>query len=441
MAELYEPCVTALFLISQREAQKPGKRLPYLTFEDTAGPDLRSEVGADGCRRSIWPAANGETTRLDWSLAHDTHILRLSLSRSGPQPASSWSDLNRGLEEILNSVHSSSDQPLPWAATRVFTAQAARAAKTEELQGLIAQLSRVVAGPVPPGAAEPTPFGWCWSLGAKELSIGADHRLWQRWLAWVVPQERAERVEAVFLQPLNQGLARIELYLHKSLHHARQHDAVRAALENARVELQEGMLVALRTVSFKDIQREEPELEKISRKLMIFLAEKTQTEVLLNSLRSNQKSYLEHLERVRLETPSYASQAALIQRGIEQLESDLANAQAVAESSYTFQDIQRSIESNRIERAGVLLGGAAAILAGLAIFNNFLDIWNLSVEKSSMILPDPWLRALLGALAAVFWPLGAYQLVQRKWWRGGISLLIGVLSIILAVVFTVLVNS
>ena len=200
------------------------------------------------------------------------------------------------------------------------------------------------------------------------------------------------------------------------------------------------MLVALRTVNFQDIQREEPELEKTSRKLMIFLAEKTQSEVLLNSLRSNRQSFIEHLERVKLDTPAYASQAALIQRGIEQLESDLANAQAVADSSYTFQDIQRSIESNRIERAGVLLGGAAAILAGLAIFNNFLDIWNLSVEKSGLTLPTPWLRALLGALAAVFWPLGAYQLVKRQWWRGGVSLLIGVLSIILAVIFTIIVN-
>lgn len=265
--------------------------------------------------------------------------------------------------------------------------------------------------------------------------------LWQRTLVWLVPQERAERVEAVFLQPLSQGVARIELYLHKSLHHARQHDAVRAALESARIELQDGMLFALRAVKFENVQREEPALEAISRKLMIFLAEKAQTEVLLNSLRSNLQSFNEHLERVKLDTLCYANEARLIQRSIEQLESDLANAQAVSESSYAFQDIQRSIESNRLERAGVLLGGAAAILAGLAIFNNFLDIWNLSVEKSGMTLPTPWLRALLGALAAVFWPLGAYQLVKRQWWRGGVSLLIGILSIVLAVIFTVIVNS
>lgn len=441
MVDLIEPRAAALLFTTHREAQQPGKRLPYLAFEELAGPGLHSEVGADGCRRSAWITTRGETVRLDWSLAHDTYIVRLSLGLPGTQPASAWSEVNRSLDDILSSVFSRPDQPLPWAATRIFSAQAARGIKSEDLHEVVSQLGLQVNSPSTPTAAEPTPFGWCWPLGAGEASLGAGHRVWQRWIAWITPRERAERVEAVFLQPLNQGLARIELYLHKSLHHARQHDSIRAALEEARVELQEGMLVALRTVSFKDIQREEPELEKISRKLMIFLAEKAQTEVLLNSLRSNQKSFLEHLERVKLETPAYAGQAALIQRSIEQLETDLTNAQAVAESSYTFQDIQRSIESNRIERAGVLLGGAAAILAGLAIFNNFLDIWNLSVEKSGLTLPDPWLRALLGALAAVFWPLGAYQLVQRKWWRGGISLLIGVLSIILAVVFTVIVNS
>ncbi len=441
MAELIDPRVTALLYYSLREAQTSTGWQPHAAFEEGAGENLQVEPSAADCRRSTWRSAEGDLACLDWVLAHDTGILRISLSRPGAQPAAAWSALNAALDDRLQNAHARSDQPLPWAATCIFSAQAARGAKGEDLQALVSQTPGALSGLKPAGPGEPTPYGWCWSLGAQELATARGHSHWQRWLVWIVPQERAERVETLFLQPLNQGLARIELYLHKSLHHARQHEAVRAALEKARVELQEGMLVALRTVSFKDIQREEPELEKISRKLMIFLAEKTQTELLLNSLLASQQSFRKHLERVRLETPAYAGQTALIQHSIEQLERDLASATAVAESSYTFQDIQRSIESNRIERAGVLLGGAAAILAGLAIFNNFLDIWNLSVEKSGMLLPTPWLRALLGALAAVFWPLGAYQLVKRQWWQGGISLLIGVLSIILAVVFTVIVNS
>lgn len=440
MIDLIDPRATALQFYLLREVQHSGMRLPYLIFEEKAGPDLHIESAADDCRRSTWQTAAGDTAQLDWTVAHDTHILRISLTRTGAQPVSAWNELNTTLEESLNNHQAAPDQPLPWAATHVFSAQVGRGAQAEQLQGLINQLSIGKMGLSTGSTCDPTPYGWCWTLGMQELNIAREQPIWQRYLAWIVPQERVERVDQVFLEPLNQGIARIELYLHKSLHHIRQHAAIRSTLEKARIDLQDSMLVALRTVNFQDIQREEPELEKTSRKLMIFLAEKTQSEVLLNSLRSNRQSFIEHLERVKLDTPAYASQAALIQRGIEQLESDLANAQAVADSSYTFQDIQRSIESNRIERAGVLLGGAAAILAGLAIFNNFLDIWNLSVEKSGLTLPTPWLRALLGALAAVFWPLGAYQLVKRQWWRGGVSLLIGVLSIILAVIFTIIVN-
>ncbi len=441
MPELIEPRITALLFYSLREVQKPGKRPPYIAFEENAGAGKRVESAADDCRRSTWQTASGETVLLDWSLAHDTQILRISLGFSDIHSPAAWSDLDAALDRIVLAAQSMPDQPLPWAATHIYLARSSRGSKVEDMQVLVSLLTGQLSAPDTIIPCEATPYGWLFPFGMQTITIDSDHPVWQRSLAWIVPQERAERVEAVFLQPLNQGPARIELYLHKCLHHARQHDTVRAALETARIDMQEGMLVALRSVKFENVQREEPELEAISRKLMIFLAEKAQSEVLLNSLRSNLQSFNEHLERVKLDTPSYANESRQIQRSIEQLESDLANAQAVSESSYAFQDIQRSIESNRLERAGVLLGGAAAILAGLAIFNNFLDIWNLSVEKSGMTLPTPWLRALLGALAAVFWPLGAYQLVKRQWWRGGISLSIGVLSIILAVVFTILINS
>jgi len=441
MPDLFDPRVTALLLYFQGDVQKIGKQQPYIAFEEKAGEGIRSETPSADCRRSTWQFASGESAQLDWILAHDTHLLRVSLSFPGMQPPEIWSVMNANLENILTAVQSTPSQPEPWAATRIYYARTTRGARTDDLSAIIAQLAGSIPGVEQPLQVEPTPYGWSWPLGSGTSALAESRQLYQRRQAWIVPQERAARVDDVFLQPLNQGLTRVELYLHKSLHLARQHESIRSDLETARIELQDSMLISLRSVDFEKVHYAQPGMEQISRKLLVFLAGKAQMEVLLNSLRSNNQSYLEHLERVKLETPSHAVHSALIKRSIEQLESDLANAQAISDSSYAFQDIQRSVESNRLERAGMLLGGAATILAGLAIYDNFLDIWNLSVEKSGLLLPSPVLRVILGALAAVFWPLGAYQLVTRKWWRGGISLFIGVLAIILAIVFTVLINS
>jgi hypothetical protein len=442
VSRLHDPAISVLYLFSVEALPLRGADALCGPWEALGQLILEREVDEPACRRYMGHAKDGTPCQLAWSLAHDTHLVRLTLSQPGAGTPAAWAEL-RGLhDKLIAEVSKRPGQPRPWGVTYLYHAILPPGVQTAEAEACVTDPSGLALDPDNAGLADATPYGWLWGVleGEKPVIAEDGAACWQRTLALLTPQERAERTLTFFLAPLTQGFARIELYLHKGRHHAQQHEAIRGTLERSGAELQDGMLVALRTADFNQLLREQLELEEISQRLMRFLAQKTQAEILLNSLRANLQALTEHLERVRLEAHVYSGQAAYLTRHIEQLESDLSNARVVSESTYAFQDIHRQVGTSRLERASVLLGGAAAVLAGVAIFNSFLDIWNLAVEGSGLARPSPWLRAVLGAVAAIAWPLGAYWAVERRKTRAALAFVVGVLAVALAVISTWLVN-
>jgi uncharacterized protein (DUF849 family) len=162
--------------------------------------------------------------------------------------------------------------------------------------------------------------------------------------------------------------------------------------------------------------------------------------VLLNTLCNNRSAYNDHLQRVHLQTPLYDKEDEILERAVQQLESDLRNAQVVVESTTVFQDIQRGVESSRLERASFLMGASAGLLAGIFTFNSFLDIWSLALEGSGLLLPPVWVRILLGIIAGVSLPLAATWIVARRKRPAALAIILGFSSILLAVVTTYIAN-
>ena len=105
-----------------------------------------------------------------------------------------------------------------------------------------------------------------------------------------------------------------------------------------------------------------------------------------------------------------------------------------------FQDIQRSAESSRFERASYLLGGTAALLAGISLFNSLLDIWSLSLENSGWLLPASWLRILLALAASAAIPLAATWFIARKKAAAWLALLVSLAALAGMLLSTILVN-
>jgi hypothetical protein len=340
---------------------------------------------------------------------------------------------------------------MPWAITRVFHARLAAGATEEQAQALVDSFP----GMQFPDAGlwrEPTPFGWLWHREEGEsVAAPAGHTYWQRTLVFLSPEDRATQAKEKFLNPTppTQGLCRMELYLHKGLHHAREYEGIDGAsgaesmagdLEANRRKLASSAARVVGAPGGRPPQGRQQDAYEVAREQMDLLAIKGQVDLRLSGLKNNVQALSENLVRVRLAeatAPVYYFHVRRLARTVVQIESDLERVQATLESAGPILDIQRGVEAMGLEKSSFLLSVTAALLAGVAIFNSFLDIWSLAVEGANLTLPHPLLRLGLGLLAGVSWPLGFYWAVGReKKWPAGIALFFAVLSLGLAVLFT-----
>ena len=372
-------------------------------------------------------------------MAHDTNITRLQVNQPGEGSPDTWQRLLSTQEGLIQDLLAEAQQGL-WAISRIFSAEISGSPSNKDLSEVyhsLAVLRRVESDGDQP---DTTPYGWLWTMVVDPPSPDGQPVIGERDVLLLVPPDRAEHVHALFLDPLRQGLSRIELYLQKSWHHARQHEIVRLQLNQAMQTLQQSMVTQVADVDFTEIQMEPLALEQISQQLLRFNLQKAALELLANSMHSNLSAYSEHLARVRLEAPRYMKEKERLTRQIEQIESDLTSANVILESTAAFQDIQRSAESSRFERASYLLGGTAALLAGISLFNSLLDIWSLSLENSGWLLPVSWLRILLALAASAAIPLAATWFIAKKKKAAWLALLISLAALAAMLLSTILIN-
>jgi hypothetical protein len=372
--------------------------------------------------------------RLRTRQAHDTLVIRLDLTLSGEHPVSDWARLRQVWEETFARQDGEASTPSLWGVTWLYHALLLRGVTPQALPPPL-ELSSDWATHL-----EATPYGWLSVLERdnQALPSGASRRV-NRYLL-LIPAERAEKVMRIFLEPLTCGMARIELYYQKAIYHALQQPLAGQALGRATLVLRQSMSQAVSTLDFDNLYHEFRELEEISKLLMTVLNQKAHAEMLLQSLRVNQRNFEEALEEMQFHPALYESERSRLTRHAEQLESDLHYAETMLQSAYAFQEMQRGIENNRLQRASVMLGTAAALLAGITIFNSFLDIWSLTLEGSGWSLPPMGLRMGIGLLAGVSWPLATYWAIERRRNRVILWVCLGVLSFVLALVSTLWVN-
>jgi hypothetical protein len=433
-----DPSLCACFFFFTRTAgdADPGAFVLGLA----AALEIQPEPGEDGVMRAAVRLPDGIECELAESVVHDAHFVRLTLREPGSRPAEAWGALKTALEERIALGRGSAPGTSPWAGSLLYHAILPEGFSRTDLVPALTDPNGPALVEARLDRFETQPFGWFLPIRESEASFGADGSHWLRELVLLTPQARAGDVERYYLAPVGQGFTRIELYLQKAGYHARRQAAIRTALSRARAELQESMRISMRTTDFSQLHREQLELEAISRQLMRFQTQRAFAEVLLNSLKVNTRSFEEHLERVKLTSPSYNRERETLHRSIDQMETDLESARTVAESSYAFQELQRGVEASRFERASYLIGSTAGLLAGIAIFNSFLDIWSLAIEGSGLVLPPAWLRILLGLVAGASWPLAAFGIVERRWRTAFLWIAIGLGTIIAAVLSTIAVN-
>jgi hypothetical protein len=357
-----------------------------------------------------------ESVQIDFQSqqAHDSLIVQLTLSLLEGEHDQPWGVLSSIYSELIEQITQKDQQYYPWAESKLFIGSVPSKPLgkflLENYQGFCEQTS------ITPKSQQPetTPFGWFWEVNEEELQGKTGKCVWQRDFLLLIPEGRYDKVKALYIDPLNHGFSRIELYCQKCKHLARQHDQAQPEFSRTIKILQDEFLEQIRISDFSQIHAEPVLMEKMSRQMMRFSAQKAAVELLLASLRNNLDSMGDHLNRVKLETPVYKQEIARLERQIEQIEVDLHNADVIQEGTSAIQEIQRSTEGNRFERASYLLGGSAALLAGISLFNSFLDIWSLVLGNTSWVLPPAWMRISLSLIASITISLEALWLISRK---------------------------
>lgn len=433
MSALQIPGLSLLLLF---RSHQPMREHPEALQVKHFGLESESTSGAERVYHGM--LGGGEDCRLRALLAHDTYVVRcdLTLERTLP-PAEAWEVLTLHGNAIVN-LYAEVGELLPWASTWLYHAVLPVGTVPDAIPDAFANLgvSQSPSGP----ALEATPYGWLTLLATSERLLTSEAACRERRLLLLVPEERAEKVRRYFLDPLMQGWARIERHLHKAAHHVRLQQEVSQALRQDILRLREQMSTAASTMDFADIYRESHELEQVSTALMTFLNQKAHAEMVLQSLRINLHDFVLALEEVKLTTPLYEQEKTRLTQHIEQLQSDLDYARVTTESTYAFQEMQRGIENNRLQRASLMLATASALLAGIAIFNSFLDIWALILADSAWHLPPIGLRMALGLLAGISLPASAYMLIERRYRALVLWGCLAMLSVVMAVLSTIWVN-
>jgi hypothetical protein len=378
---------------------------------------------------------SGLAIHVAYHVTHDTLILAITLAS---QTETTWSTLLENYETISTWLLDSERDHQPWGVSRLFYVYASPGISARDLAELQSGLVNDLNLHSTSGKTETTSFGWLWPIWEGFIAQSTKKQIWQRDMLLVIPDERARKVQDVFIDSFNQGFTRIELYLQKCKHLARQHEMIRGELAKAISLLQGEMLEHLVSSDFSQIHAEPILMEKMSRQLMRFLTQKAAVELLLNSLQTNLTLFQEHLERMKLNAASYQQASTQVTRQIEQIEADLQNASVIQDSVYAVQDIQRGAEASRFERASYLLGYTAALLAGISLFNSFLDIWSLVIENSPFLLPPVGLRITLSLVASIAIPLAATWIIGRKKVPALIASLVSLGTIIAMVIVTLL---
>lgn len=425
--------LSCLVLFSESQLQPAALEEEFTHFFSSRNWQMDAEKQGGGERRYTGSAGDYQC-QCSWVPAHDVLLLRVQFLLPGQASLSAFLKLSSTLKSGLAGFWEHAEVFKPWALTLLYQLPISSEITLSEAERLSGEIRAQIGVQAQQAECYPSPYGILSMLEESEYPQSGDSCIWKRSLLLLTPEDRLPKVASLFLQPLNQGLNRIELYLHKCLHLTRQYFLIQNKLSESQAKLRNLVSSELIDKDLEDVRQENRELDRIANVLMRLLVMKAQLDILLNSLTLNLKAYQDHLDLVQLEIPLYAKKATRLGRYIESLQVDIENARIAIESSYTFQEIQRSLEASRFERASFLLGATAALLAGVTIFNSYLDIWSLVVNDSNLVLPSPLIRMLLGLLAAVSWPLAAFWGAMRKKWAMGLAIVGGILSLVLTII-------
>jgi hypothetical protein len=394
-----------------------------------APPAMRQDESVEEGGRWIGEQVGGTHWQIDWKIRSTTVLLRMTASRPSSRSCADLVELRRLVDGVAAEAQQHAKYRPPWAVAICYHGVLPTGTTAQAAQDCLAQLD------LEPGALLPcdeTLYGFLWQSAAR--ADGAS--VWRHTLVLLTPEERVSATRRSFLDPFEQGLARIELYLAlcgRLRHEYEMCDPEQAdcsmseVLEQCRQELErQAHAKEVHELVGRPLRQAQPPLEALAESQMEYLTQRERAEVQLHDLEVNRRNLVYHLQWARLATGdaasaagsagarSYAIQVQHLEQAAEQIRADLALGRATLDCASASLDILRAAEANQLQRYSFLFAAAAMLLAAVTIFNSFLDIWNLSTQGTALNMPAPQWRVLPALVAAISGPVAAYDLVNGR---------------------------
>lgn len=427
---LNEPAISALFLFSanelnSKEADVVCSRWIEKGFKRKPLPGIPEHYECTVIDRYD----NRIQCELDWEMAHDTHLLRLTLSLPNIQPHTQWKHLREYLDEQIKILWSGAKPvayPFPFGRSIIYRTLVSPSARSIEAKIYIENdWFGLVDCPV---EVDMTPWGMLVPL--QEISKESNEReVSERTLAFFVFEDRHQHAEQYVVNPLSQGLSRLELYLHKVLYSEnRNRKNIEQVLETRR-RLEKSARNELAGNNFHNYHRESNEFRDVIATLTKLIEQEYTVQSEIHTLRTNLKNLRINIDRICLGETHYTQKCGEADHLLEQASSDLIYVEKTREAARNLQDIHREVASFQMARASFWIGAAAALLAFIGIYDNFIEAWGLIVQDSHLRMPSPEVRFFITGVVAVSFPLSAYWMVKKDWWKAAFTFLLGLLAV------------
>jgi len=324
--------------------------------------------------------------KLDFALANDVYLLRLTLTQLDCRDFSDWQNLRTLADKSYEKIITPSYKP--FAITYLYHVAVPGHANKQESQDTIKTTLQDYDFK---GEAQTTTWGWIWHIEKKEESTQLQiHNLVA--LVWKPDKEVASKV---FLDPLESGSigwSRIELHRHNTLYYVRLYEEKVRQLDEIAKEIN-------RQITTYESDTESTEIiESIENNLIKLIRKKMTAEMDIgNAEEASWRTFDEKIRAARLET-LYEDDRDKLKHKIEQGKMYLTYVERVQNAAEPIQNIWSRRQADRLQQANSLLGIAVAILTVASVIDSVLDIWNLLVTNydGGFSQPHPLIRVLWG---------------------------------------------
>jgi len=225
-----------------------------------------------------------------------------------------------------------------------------------------------------------------------------------------------DRVKEEFLFVKDRGFLRLESYLHKEYDQIRGCRNNRKELFKSLKELDEKAIEMINAINIQSPPTHKPKLNEVSERYAKFVAMIAKVSTLRNVIQTNILNYKKHVDLLpKRDEYIFDLHLKRFEREERQIKFDLNRCKSTINSVSTGLELLRSTDSAKMQKQGLIMQAALAVLEVVFVLYTSISLWKIVVDDSVWRDISPLSKLGFGITLAVTLPLFAHFLVGKKW--------------------------